>query len=1124
MQFLLFLDTIVCTMFDLASMSGLDAFAQGLFLERRERTMALLPGSAEAALCLALARSLGRCVALVTDGPQSLADRHQDLATLRPDSPPLYYPPLEAAGRKVAAVDPELSGYRMRALLALQDMRAAADGTPPAVLVTSVQALMQPCLAPQALTGGTLTMALGEERDLDAVTEQLTRLGYVFGSEVVEKGQASLKGGLLDVWPSTEPWPVRMELYGPLVESMRTFDPESQRSQGKLKTLTIPPAQEGGSGADAVPGVSLLAHLPPDTIFVWADEESIRHHAGLQEELAREYGGGGPVCGYDDVVNLAQAMPGAAQLRLSNETGDDLASQALDIRPVQGVFHLPREEIQPDLLERTRHRLFMDLKDRAARGQRVLLYFNSPGSREHFEKEFLATAGGGGRGPAAKAIPNVQIRTGVLSTGFLSDLLGLVVVAEADLYGRRKRLDRRYAPDADRPKPPKHTGMRVSDVADIEAGDLVVHVEHGIGRYLGLNEIVFDDARQEVLTLEYADGARLHVPVSQTHLLSRYVGVARRRVELHRLGGNRWTKEKAAAEKAVVDLASTLLEVQAHRNLLEGFTYPADTPWQREFEASFPYRETADQVTVIEAVKGDMQSKRPMDRLICGDAGYGKTEVAMRAAFKAVMADKQVAVLVPTTVLAQQHFQTFSTRMAPYPVRIEVLSRFVPQSRQHQVLKDLSEGAVDILIGTHGLLQPGVRFRDLGLVIIDEEQRFGVMHKEKLKHLRRLVDVLTMTATPIPRTLYMSMTGARDMSLLQTPPRERMAIETIVAKNEDAVVREAILRELGREGQVFYLHNRILTIEPCRARVERLVPEARVRVAHGQMSSRELAEVMRDFGAGEFDVLLSTTIVESGVDVPRANTILIDRADRFGIADLYQLRGRVGRSNRKAYAYLLLPTHGIVDSDARDRIGAVKKYSGLSSGFNLALRDLEIRGAGNLLGAAQSGHVTAVGFGLYCQLLRRTVARLKGEAPPRLVDVEVRLDCLELSPAGADPGRVAFLPYEFIDDERLRIAAYRRLAEVTSADDVDALQLEWRDRFGPVPASAERLLRIAALRVACALHGISRVETRAGKVMFTKDNDYLMKDGKFPRLQVERTDACLAELMRLAATSGTWSR
>jgi transcription-repair coupling factor (superfamily II helicase) len=648
----------------------------------------------------------------------------------------------------------------------------------------------------------------------------------------------------------------------------------------------------------------------------------------------------------------------------------------------------------------------------------------------------------------------------------------------------------------------------------MEPGNLVVHVEHGVGRYLGLREITVNKQLTEALAIEYAEGAKLYVPVAQAHLLTRYVGVGRRNVPLHQLGGKRWNREKLAAERAVQDMAGTLLEIQASRDSQDGFAFPPDNPWQHELEAAFPYQETEDQESAIREVKKDMENKRPMDRLLCGDAGYGKTEVALRAAFKAVMAGRQVAVLVPTTILAQQHFQTFAERMAPFPVRIEMLSRFCSHSEQRGVIEGLAEGKVDIVIGTHSLLQPSLVFKELGLVIIDEEQKFGVLHKEQFKHIRRLVDVLTLTATPIPRTLYMSLTGARDLSTIQTPPQERLAVETIVTPDSDAVIREAVMRELNREGQVFYLHNRVRSIDRLRDRLQRLVPEARIGVGHGQMSAGGLAGIMRQFAAGEFDVLLCTTIIESGLDIPNANTILIDRADRFGLSELYQLRGRVGRSKHKAYAYMLLPAQAHVDPTARKRIQAIKQYSGSGAGFRLAMRDLEIRGAGNLLGADQSGHIAAVGFGLYCQLLRHTIAKRKGDPLPPVIDVDITLDFISLSPSDTGATHSAIIPVSYIEDERLRVSMYRRIAEAGFIKEVRSLRQAFRDRFGPIPAECERLLKLAEIRILAAEKKIKTVEVEDGKIMLKRHGDYLMTKGRFPRLSSDSPDIRLDELRR----------
>jgi len=1076
-----------------------------------------IPRSAEAALVLAMGKALHSPIVWISDGQHSLELMHRDMLTLSPDQKIslLFYPARETLSEGKNTFDPDISGNRLDVLL-----KIGATPSPsvnhmetPLIITTCIQALMQKALSPEETNSQTITLSVGNENDPGELAELLGKTGYQFNPEVQEKCTASLKGGIMDVWPPTEIWPVRIEFAGSTIESMRSFDPSNQRSTARIKSVIIPPAEDLHSIKKS--SHSLLSHLPANTIFVWSDPESIREHAEIYEEAAQESKAMDTIIPFDaieshistglqSVLSIRNVIIGQLDESPENTEKD---SPVPDFSPVGTTYRFRQDIFQPDLMEQSRRKLLLELNSKALDGYTVMMFFDTPGSLEHHLNMIKNTG-----------CTAINAETGILSEGFISDTLKLVVVAESDLYGMRKAQSRRYNPAPARNSPERMTGMRISDLTDIEPGDLVVHADHGIGKYRGLNEIKVNDQLQEVLTIEYADKARLHVPVSQAHLLSRYVGISRHNVRLHSLGGKGWSREKTDAQKSIVDLAGVLLETQARRSLLEGHAVAHDIQWQYEFEASFPYVETQDQQKVIVEVKRDMESKRPMDRLVCGDAGYGKTEVAMRAAFKTVMDARQVAVLVPTTVLAQQHFETFAERMAPYPIRIEMLSRFCSHGKHNQIISALAEGSVDIVIGTHSLLQPNIVFKNLGLVIVDEEQRFGVAHKEKFKEMRRLVDVLTLTATPIPRTLYMSMTGARDMSLLQTPPRERMAIETIVARNTDEVVREAVLREINRDGQVFYLHNRVMTIERVRQRLEQILPEARIAVAHGQMASGDLAAVMKAFVDNEYNVLLCTTIIESGVDIPRANTILIDRADRFGMADLYQLRGRVGRSNHKAYAYLLIPPHGFIDSDARKRIGAVKKHSGLSAGFNIALRDLEIRGAGNLLGAEQSGHISAIGFGLYCQLLRRTVAQLKNETVHPVIDVDLRLDFIRLTSDSAVMENSAVIPYEYIEDERLRINVYRKIAEAVCIPEIKQLREEFEDRFGPVPPPLNRLLKMAEIRIVCAANNIRAVEMREGKLMMMRNNEYLMTNDRFPRLKGITPDEQLDEIIKIAGS------
>ena len=695
-----------------------------------------------------------------------------------------------------------------------------------------------------------------------------------------------------------------------------------------------------------------------------------------------------------------------------------------------------------------------------------------------------------------------------LDGGF--EVPGLVVATKSDRVFSHRRPCR--GGDA-------HGGERFSETLDVEPGEYVVHVDYGIGRFLGSTEVEVAGQRSEVFSIEYADGAKLHVPVTHAHLLSRYVGVKGEQVKLHRLDGRRWTRDKAAAQKAVQDLAASLLETQARRAVVPGFAYDLDVPGLAAFEAAFPYEETADQAAAIADVKRDLAATKPMDRLICGDAGYGKTEVAMRAAFIAAMNGKQVALLAPTTVLAEQHYETFLARFDGTPVRIEAMSRFQGDETKKGTRARLLSGATDIVVGTHALLSSKVQFHDLGLIVIDEEQRFGVKHKEFLKRLRATADVLTMSATPIPRTLYLSMTGTRDLSLLRTPPRERVATETHIARDSDPTVRAAIRRELSRGGQTFFLHNRVLTIDKMAARLHALVPEARIEVAHGQMPSSLLAAKMQRFARGEADVLLCTTIVESGLDIPRANTILVDRADTFGLAELYQLRGRVGRSARQGYAWFLLPEEGSVDAEARERLDALKKHAGLGAGFNIAIRDLEIRGAGNLLGSEQSGHIAAVGFQLYCQLLQRTIARLKGENVPDLVDVTLNLDFLDFSPGSADADENgACLPYDYVEDEAQRMDFHKRLAETASLPDVKRLRGELADRYGRLPKAAARLVKLAEFRVLCAQARVSRLDVRNGRAVFYRVGSH--EPAFVGRVTGNTPDRKLASLVKMLLLNG----
>ena len=906
------------------------------------------------------------------------------------------------------------------------------------------------------ILGKPLVLKRGATLNPNTFFQTLEKQGYTLDVEIYEKGVAARRGGIIDVWPPTYPLPVRVEFFGDEIDSLRTFNPATQCSVEKIDSIEILPLN--------TKGVATLKELLP--------ENTLRVFSGCE---APDKAG---------VIKIGELT--------STATPIDLGFYETNLKPVSELH-------RPDAAEQHRKAFFQTLEQLIAKKWAVDIYMETPGALERLQEAYN---------------PKAKLHVGLLHGSFICKEQKYILITEADIYGfpaktahvRKKQAVAQYS-----------TGPRVAEWTDIQPGELVVHADHGIGKYMGLMEITMAGKRQEMLLLEYAEGARLYLPTGQAHLMTRYTGMGNAAPKLHSLKGRRWQNERASAQEAIEDLAARLLETQAARALKKGLTCGPDTHWQSEFENAFPYMETPDQLSAIQAVKADLESPLPMDRLICGDAGYGKTEVAMRAAFKMVMEGRQVALLVPTTILAQQHFDTFTERMAAFPVCIEMLSRFRTHAEQNETIQRLSEGAVNIVIGTHRLVSKDVRFHNLGLVIIDEEQRFGVRAKEHLKQFRNQVEVLTLTATPIPRTLYMSLTGARDMSTIQTPPQERQPIETIVLEHHDDIVREAILHELARDGQIFYLHNRVQTISKIASHVQKLVPEAHVEFAHGQMSEKELSDVMHRFVRGLFDVLVCTTIVESGVDIPNCNTILVDRADRFGLSDLYQLRGRVGRARHKAYAFLLLPPGGTLSDDARHRIDALKQFGGLGAGFRIAMRDLEIRGAGNLLGAQQSGHIAAIGFDLYCQLLKRSVARLQGKKVPPLIDVAVELDFLERSPGETTP-HGAFIPYEYIEDENLRVKLYGRIASLATETEVRTLKKEFADRFGKLPPAVKNLFEVARIRIAAANSDVQAVRVHKKRIILTRNGQAMMPNGRYPRLTSTETPARLKEIINRLKT------
>ena len=1066
------------------------------------------PGAASAALAAALRRDPARGVVLaVVPGPVRLEAFAADAAAFLPAGDSLrVFPMLSPAGE-----DPEAAAARLAVFRLLTPERKGARPAP-MLLATCAQALLQPSPDPAAVDAASLHLAPGARADRDETVAWLEANGYRREPEVFETGTYAVKGGVVDVWPAAARVPSRIELFGDEIESLRTFRPEDQRSDQKLESLRIPPRR-------TPPGARryLADALPPDATVLWIGGADLEREA---EAFAEE-------CAAPEARRLPAlraallAAPGVSHAFLGLPPPEGAAQVALPVEPAGGLAD-SGAALDPAAAEAARHALYAELLAKKRGRPDLHICLDTEGTLEHVREEL---------GPDAPA----DLRAARLSGGFR--MPGAVFLSQSDLFGRSKRggtlctrfvlpggggagsafadeIEETLARFEDGSDGPSEA-LAARIVNSISPGDVVVHAERGIGRYRGLAEVETSNGRVEMLALEYAGGAKLYVPLSQAHLVSRYTGVGDAPVKLHSLTGRRWGAEKAQADEAVRRLAAGMLQRQARRRTLAGHAFAKETPYLEEFEASFPYEETPGQAECIKSVLADMRSPHPMDRLVCGDAGYGKTEVALRAAFVAAMQGKQVAVLVPTTVLAQQHYETFRARFAPYPLRVALHSRFATERERAAALRGAADGTVDVIVGTHGILADGVRFKDLGLVVIDEEQRFGVNDKEKLKAATEMVDVLTLSATPIPRTLYLGLVGARDLSLLRTPPPGRVATETHVVADSDDVVRDAVLAEVARGGQVFFLHNRVMTIDLALRRLERLFPHLRIGVGHGRLSPRETERVVRDFADGLYDILLCTTIVENGIDVPRANTIVVDRADRFGIADLYQLRGRVGRGSVKAQAWFLVPRGAAITQDAKERLEALSAASRLGSGVSLAMRDLSIRGAGNLLGAEQSGHIAAVGFQLYCQLLRRAIARLRGEAPPLLVNVETDLPFLALGPSAGEGAASAFLPYSYVEDDARRIELHRRLAECASEKELDALLAETRDRFGPVPDSLARLFRVTRCRILAAERGITRISMREGALFLYRDGLPLRFRGAVPRPAGSTPDELLASVERL---------
>jgi transcription-repair coupling factor (superfamily II helicase) len=933
--------------------------------------------------------------------------------------------------------------------------------------------------------------------DPTAFAETLIEHGYERFPTVTGRGHFAIRGGILDLFPFQSPRPLRLEFFDTELESIREFDLNSQASTRKIGEiqllLTEPPAV-----------ATIADYLRPGDVKVRIQTD--QSNPFDQTDLSENY-------------NF---------LITENTSTDEEDFTFASYSSPLGTFDAGDFVLD----ELRREAFFKQLNEWQRDAWDIGIVFSTKGELERFTEL---------SGKDLERDLGLTPVIGELVSSFTLPVTKLAVLSSSELFGRY-----RTPGAARRSTVEKARAIRArATLDDIEPGDLVVHYEYGIGKFKG----IVQEEEGEELQIEYKDGSILSVPLEQAHLLGKYIGVGGKTPDLNKLGNATWQKNRKSAEKSILDYAARLLRIQAEREHDQGHAHPPDTRWMFEFEQSFHYTETPDQKQAIIDTKHDLEAPRPMDRLICGDVGFGKTEVAIRAAFKAITGGKQVALLCPTTVLAEQHWRTFRERFSDYPIRVDLLNRFRSAAEVRATIQGLADGSVDMVIGTHRLISGDVAYKDLGLAVVDEEQRFGVAHKDKFKELFRQVDVLTLSATPIPRTLYMALMGARDMSTIDTPPPNRLPVSTTVTAYDERIIRDAIRREMKRGGQVFFLHNRVKTIEMVHEKLKELVPEARVLVGHGQMEKHDLENVMHDFVNHEADVLLATTIIETGIDIPNANTILIDRADRFGLADLYQLRGRVGRAGEKAYAILLLPREMITQGDARKRIHAIKQYTALGSGFKIAMRDLEIRGAGNLLGTKQSGHIAQIGFDLYCQLLRQSIDRLKGKKDPLLQETTFKADFIistetqwisrqktedletgdknhsskskiqnqQSSIVNNTSVRLpAFIPTSYLSDAKLRIHAYRELAEANTPKAIDTLEKNWIDRHGRLPDPVKHLITIARIKAEAAANNVASVEITGQRLILQKNGSPILLDGsRYPRLTKTKPAEMLNEALEM---------
>lgn len=1027
------------------------------------------------ALVISLAqKATGKNILILTGGSKEETTLFHDFAVFT-ERPVVDFPAWETLPSENIPPSPDIVGERYKVLESLIDSKE------PRIILSSLQASLQKVISPEHFVLLHLTLKTGDKISFDELVEKLKKMGYQRSAVASDKGEFAIRGGIVDIFPVSSPDPFRLEFWGDELESIRIYDPIGQKSIRMVNEIDITPGQELEILDHEAQLSTILDYLGSNTLVVFDDllalEDRYANLLNLVDKQSKTFANMesflDQLKDFQKIYFTQSSVDEMSQIKLLEKPTDantafwliafEMFNRELKAHRWFHPFRPLAEHLRPEDPESlVGDEIILALGDLEEKKSQIIFYCATELEESTLQKKIL---------DIKPTLPqNVVYKLGYLSSGIVLTDVNVLIVPFTELT-------RRYKIRRQKLRSTYHTVP--SEVYEFSPGDIVVHMNNGIGKYLGLEKKPNNQGiLSEFFVIEYAENAKLFVPMSQAHLVSKYIGSGETAPKMHTLGSSRWKRTRDNTQKAIVGFANDMLKLYAQRELHGGFIYPEDSEDMMLFEEDFPFVETEDQLNAIALIKEDMRSKKAMDRLVCGDVGYGKTEVAMRAAFKCVVdGGKQVAVLVPTTVLAMQHYENFQERMRHFPVKVGVLSRFQTAKQIRETLEGVAQGSVDILVGTHRIISNDVQFKDLGMIIIDEEQRFGVKAKEHLKKIKVGVDCLTLSATPIPRTLYLSLIGARDMSVINTPPQDRLPIKTIITEPNDEVIKNAILRELSRDGQVYVIHNRVETIFEMATRIKKLVPQAKVAVGHGQMSSDDIDDVFHAFKRGQANVLVATTIVENGIDIPNANTILIDRADIFGLADLYQLRGRVGRWNRRAYAYFLVPRLTSLPEISRQRLNALAMTTGYGGGMKVAMRDLEIRGAGDILGIEQSGHVAAIGFHLYCKLLQKTIKALQGNQVPMLSDVKI------------DTTLDARIPETYVNEFSLRLELYQKLGEAAQWIEVDLILEEMKDRFGEPPIEVLWLYHLTRLKIYAGTNGISTIKIDAKSLTFEKQVD-----------------------------------